>query len=95
MYFLGHGIPRNYLQAIKWTQLAADRGYADAMHNLSIAYENGFGVPQNYTIAHMWENLAAARNPQYAKDRDALARKMTAAQVAEAQKLASEWKPKK
>ena len=95
MYFTGQGVTQDYNAAVKWTLLAAEREHTDAMHNLSIAYENGFGVPQNYTIAHMWENLAAARNPQYAKDRDALARKMTAAQVAEAQKLASEWKPKK
>jgi uncharacterized protein len=47
----------------------------------------------------MWYNLAAAgRDETEAKIavnlRDGLARKMTPAQVAEAQKLAREWKPK-
>ena len=40
-------------------------------------------------------NLAAARGQNNArKVRDILAEKMTPAQVAEAQKLAREWKPK-
>jgi hypothetical protein len=64
-------------------------------------YYNGQGVPQNYVHAHMWFNLAAS-NPAAKKEprdeavhnRDVLAQKMTAAQIAEAQKLAQEWKPK-
>jgi TPR repeat protein len=95
MYFTGQGVPRIYSQAVKWTQLAADRGLPDAMHNLGIAYENGFGVPQDFTLAHMWENLAAARDPKYATNRDALAGKMTPTQIADAQRLAREWKPNK
>jgi hypothetical protein len=40
-------------------------------------------------LAHMWLNLAGS---QYARDeRDALAAKMTTAQVAEAQRMAAEW----
>jgi hypothetical protein len=43
----------------------------------------------------MWFNLAAAQGNQEAiKDRDEIARKMTPEQIAEAQKLAHEWKPK-
>jgi uncharacterized protein len=57
-------------------------------------------VPQNYVMAHMWMNLAASRakpaerREAFAATRDALAAKMTPAQIAEAQKMASEWKPK-
>jgi hypothetical protein len=43
----------------------------------------------------MWFDLAAARGDSYAKkSRDKLAEKMTPAQIAEAQRLAREWKPK-
>jgi uncharacterized protein len=43
----------------------------------------------------MWFNLAAARgNRDAEKDRDMIAAQMTPAQIAEAQKLAREWKPK-
>ncbi len=64
-------------------------------------YEQGQGVPQDYVQAHMWFNLAASRSPPGAdhakavKNRDILAAKMTPAQIAEAQRMAREWKPKK
>jgi hypothetical protein len=46
-------------------------------------------------IAHMWYNLAAASgNKNALTNRDKLAAKMTPAQIAGAQKLAREWKPK-
>ena len=62
-------------------------------------YFKGQGVPQDYVQAHMWMNLAASRargsdQKTYADARDALARIMTPAQIAEAQRRAREWKPK-
>lgn len=87
---------------------AADQGDADAQYALGDRYGEGKGVPQNYVRAYMWFNLAAsqyASSPHYElyerdresveKLRDVLARKMTPAQIAEAQRLAREWKPKK
>jgi uncharacterized protein len=57
-------------------------------------YANGRGVPQDYIIAHMWLNLAAASGDKNAvTNRDRVAALMTPTQVAEAQKLAREWKP--
>jgi uncharacterized protein len=60
-------------------------------------YRDGQGVPQNYVAAHMWFNLAAVRggigDKDTAKNRDTVAAKMSPAQIAEAQKLAREWKP--
>ena len=59
-------------------------------------YAIGQGVPQNYILAHMWINLSAAQANQKAiQARDMVASKMTPAQIAEAQRLAREWKPKK
>jgi hypothetical protein len=48
---------------------------------------------------HMWINLAASRargddQGKFARVRDMLAEKMTPQQIAEAQRLAREWKPK-
>ena len=67
-------------------------------------YAKGQGVPQDYVQAHMWFNLAAARysaseaekreRDQAVKDSDLAVSKMTPAQIAEAQRLAREWKPK-
>jgi TPR repeat protein len=54
----------------------------------------GQGVVQDYVSAHTWFNLAAAQGEEGAeKNRDIIARRMTPAQTAEAQKLAREWKP--
>ena len=54
------------------------------------------GVSQDYVEAHMWFNLAAAQSSDedrepYVKNRDAVAERMTAEQLAEAQRLAREW----
>ncbi len=58
-------------------------------------YRKGEGVPKDYVQAHMWYTLAAAQGDKDAGEfRDLLAEKMTPAQIAEAQRLAREWKPK-
>ena len=83
---------------MKWSRLAADQGDARAQFNLGVRYYKGQGVPQDYVLAHKWINLAASRTGEErekrVKARDLVARRMTAAQIAEAQRLAREWKPK-
>ncbi len=55
----------------------------------------GLGVTQDYVRAHKWFNIAAARGyADAAKSRDMVAKLMTPAQIAEAQRLAREWKPR-
>ena len=64
-------------------------------------YKFGQGVPQNYAQALMWYILAASIFPPGGGRDKALtngefvAKRMTPAQLSEAQKLAREWKPKK
>ena len=87
----------NYPKMLKWLHLAADQGNTTAQRDLGTDYEDGIGVPQDYSEAHKWFNISAAieTNPTLrqwsASDRDRVARKMTAEQIAEAQKLAREW----
>ena len=79
---------------------AAEQGNALGQVNLGTMYDHGHGVPHDYVQAHMWYNLAAshaedpATREMAVKDRDEAATKMTPAQIAEAQRLAGEWKPK-
>jgi hypothetical protein len=95
MYEKGRGVPQDYGEAVKWYRKAADQGDADAQFNLGIMYRKGQGVTQNYVQAHMWFNFAAARGDKNAREsRDRLAEQMTPEQIAEAQRLAREWKPK-
>ncbi len=95
MYDNGQGVPQDYAEAVKWYRLAAEQGYASAQNNLGAKYTMGEGVPQDYAQAHMWFNLAGAQGEiQAAENQDIVAKSMTPAQIAEAQKLASEWRPK-
>ncbi len=100
MYGEGLGVPQDYAKAVGWWRKAAEQGHATSQYNLGVAYHNGEGVPQNYAQAHMWHNLAASRFPpgedrdKVVKNRDHVAKKMTPAQISEAQKLAREWRPK-
>jgi len=90
----GGGLARDIGQALQWTRLAAARGEPNAQATLGRMYLAGTGVPQSFVQAHMWLNLAAARGlAQAVKQRDDLAAKMTAEQLAEAQKLATAWRP--
>ena len=95
MYDNGQGVPQDYAEAVRWYRLSAAQGYAFAQYNLGNMYANGRGVPQDYVQAHKWLNLAAVQGDADAvKNRDIVARLMTPAQIAEAQKLAREWRPK-
>jgi TPR repeat protein len=102
MYYNGQGVPQDYGEAAKWYRLAAEQGNATAQSNLGSMYYSGEGVPQDYIQAYMWVTLAASRFPPSAREdreqaalhRDLVASKMTSAQIAEARKRASEWKPK-
>ena len=95
MYANGWGVPQNHAEAAKWYRPAADQDNAVAQYNLGFVYGKGQGVPRDYVRAYMWSTLAAAQGRQDAvKNRETVARSMTRAQIAEAQKLAREWKPK-
>lgn len=88
-YVNGQGVPQDYHEATVWFAKAAEQGNASAQGNLGVAYENGQGVPQNYQRSHMWFNLAAAQGqPNAAANRDAVAARMNAEQVGEAQAMA-------
>ncbi len=100
MYGKGRGVSQDYAEAVKWYRKAAEQGYAEAQYNLGIMYGIGQGVPQDYVLAHMWFNLAVSKLPpgeahdRAVKNSDIAAKRMTPAQISEAQKLAREWKPK-
>ena len=101
IYQNGQGVPRDYAEAMNWYRKAAEQGNAGGQFNLDLMYQNGKGFPQDYAKAHMWLNLATSSLPPgifrdvAVKIRDDVAKKMTPAQISEAQKLAREWRPKK
>ncbi len=90
----------DYATALREFRPLAEQGMADGQTSLGFMYMRGLGVPQDYVQAHMWYNLAASRFPpgeerdRAVKNRNIVTKKMTPAQISEAQKLAREWKPK-
>ena len=95
MYGEGLGVPQDYAEAVRWYRMAAEQGHTGAQSNLGVMYAKGEGVPQDDVLAHMWFNLAAAAGEQNAsKNRDRIANLMSPGQIAEAQRMAREWRPK-
>jgi TPR repeat protein len=85
----------DYATELRLLRPLADQGVA-AQHYLGYMYYFGEGVPQDLVRAHMWFNLGAAKGDLEANAlRDIVEQRMTPAQIAEAQKLAREWKPTK
>ncbi len=102
IYTNGYGVSRDDNAAMKWFLQAANRGDAGGTGFLGIMYEYGRGVSIDYVQAYKWYSLAVAvplpvseikMHTGFIEDRDSVAAKMTPGQIAEAKKLASEWKP--
>ena len=95
MYFIGRDVPQDYVKAAKWNRLAAEQGDAEAQYFLGVSLLIGKGVPEDIVQAHMWLNLAAAQGVEIAlKSLNIAAGSMTPDQIAEAQRMASEWMEK-
>src|SRR5260221_4498710 len=93
MYDNGKGVPRDANEAVKWYRLAAEQELAVAQNNLGLMHLNGQGVAKDVVRAYMWVNLAVLSSSSVEEEktamnnRDAIALKMTPAQIAEAQNL--------
>lgn len=93
----------DYATAYRLFKPMAEQGHAEAQYNLGGMYFRGQGVPRDFVLAHMWFNLSVSRVPASEGETreateiiiDLVASKMTPFQIAEAQRLAREWKPTK
>ena len=95
LYQHGYGVSGDRQEAMRWYRLAAEQGHVTAQYNLGLMYHHGGGVPKDNVQAHMWCTLAVAGGYTRAGEcRDKVAKRMTPAQLAEAQRLAHEWEAK-
>ena len=95
MYAHGEGVPQSYAEAAKWFRLAANQGLAKAQLNLGMFYVNGLGVRKNKVQAYLWFELAAQRGElDGGLAQQAIATEMTQGEIALAEMLARNWKPK-
>jgi uncharacterized protein len=98
MYANGRGVPQSYDVAVDWYGQSAAQGDATGQYLLGLMYDKGFGVIPNVILAYKWLNLAAAHAPLPVRDnilrlRDAVASKMTRAQLESGQQLAVDFVP--
>ncbi|MDP6573196.1 MAG: tetratricopeptide repeat protein [Rhodospirillales bacterium] len=99
MYAKGRGVPRDLARARTWWRRAAQQGDADAQYDLGLFYAKDRGRPAQSVLAHMWLSLAAPRLPNAKRANaekvlGAIQKRMTAAHIDEARRLAGEWRPK-
>jgi TPR repeat protein len=100
MYNTGRGVSQDHAEAVKWYRRAAEQGDVLSQAVLGAMYGGEEGVPPDYVQSYMWSNLAASRaSTQEDRNmalemRNIVESKMTPEQIAEAQRLAREWKPK-
>ncbi len=91
----------DHATANRFIRALAEKGDADAQYDLGVLYHSGEDFPADYVQAWKWYQLAASRfTPEEAsmreraiKSRDRVAALMTPAQIAQAQRLAREWRP--
>ncbi len=92
MYANGRGVPQDDGEAARWYRRAAEQGDAPAQIELGFRYYFGRGVPQDDVAAHMWMSLAEAQDAISGKTRETLEKRMSAGQIAAAQRAAREWR---
>ena len=86
--------PQDLPEGLKWGQKAAEQGDTLSQLQLGQVYAEGWGdlIPKDYLLAHMWLNLARLSGEELASfEIDELEKKMTADQIADAQRMAREW----
>jgi uncharacterized protein len=98
MYANGRGVPQSYDVAVDWYIRSAAQGDSAGQYLLGLMYDKGFGVTPNVILSYKWLNLAAAHSPPEVREyilqlRDAVASKMTRAQLESAQQLAVDFVP--
>ncbi len=89
MTYNGFGAKQNYAEAMNWYSKAALQNYADAQHTLGQLYMESPAVKQDYVEAYKWLLLAEKNGGDVFEDKYLVGKKLTAAQIADAQNKAN------
>ncbi|MBT8435260.1 MAG: hypothetical protein KJN95_11375 [Gammaproteobacteria bacterium] len=82
----------SYESAFKRFSRLSAKGSAISQYHLGLMYLKGLGVLQDFCRAHLWLNMASSRGHKKARVQlEKLTNRMSAQQVADAQKLARAW----
>jgi TPR repeat protein len=96
MYEHGLGVPQSWPVAVDHYLVAAESGDPAGQYLLGLMYDKGFGASRDVVLAYKWLDLAAGHAPKRNREyflrlRDAVASRMTRAQIDLGQQLALEW----
>ena len=95
-YAGGVDVERSASLAAMWWRKSAERGDCVSQYNLGTSLITGDGVAKDFVEAYKWLNIALAQGGEKAKNNlQIVESRMTAEQIAEAQRLAREFKPHK
>src|SRR5438132_740500 len=90
------GVAKDEAEAVKWFRKAAEQNVADAQYSLGVCYDSGEGVVKDEVEAYKWWLLAAGQGNDDAKyNMTIVENKMSREQIAEGQRLARDFKPRK
>ena len=96
LYLDGKGVPQNDAEAANWFRRAAEQDYTQAQHNLGAMYAKGQGVKRDYIQAYKWLNLCAGKGDNgCVSQRDQLAKQLKPPQISAAQRLSTDFTPRK
>ncbi len=97
LYYNGKGVPQQFPAALEWYRKAADQGNALAAFHLGAMYFDGDeGIPQDDIEAYRWLSIASTRaagddDGKYGAARERVAARMSASQIAQAEKRIQDW----
>jgi TPR repeat protein len=100
MYHYGQGVAQDHAEAMRWWREAAEQGVIDAQFALGNLYADDSAIARDDVLAYMWYSIATLQTGDEwlraiaGSNRDALAPRMTPADIAEAQRRATEWRAK-
>ena len=95
-YEHGKQSKENYRNGFSWFYKAALQGMAEAQYNVGLMYQLGRGVPTNRIEAYKWYIVSAAQGyPKSLAARDNLAGDLPRKDVAEGERRAAEFEPKR
>ena len=92
MHANGWGVAMNDIPAAGFYRLAAGNGIVEAQAALGYCYKHGAGVEKDLTKAYIWFDIAAHHDDlSAASERDGVAERLTAEEIASAQRSALQW----
>jgi len=96
LYSSGRGIERDDEKAVAWYRAAANQGDPKGQAALAIMLHAGRGVVRDDVAAYMWLMVSEANSGRSTQEqRELLATELLPEQVAEAERRAAEWKPRR